>query len=78
MPKEEVAVLIYPMDVPSVSKGRVWLGPSVTQFESRMACCLAGAGTGVVTERSKAGLKSTGEFPLVHEPVTEEKRETLR
>lgn len=32
--------------------------------ESRMACCLAGARTGVVTRRSKDGLKCAGEFPL--------------
>jgi len=33
--------------------------------ESRTACCLAGARTGVVTRRSKDCLKSAGEFPFV-------------
>lgn len=42
-----------------------------------MACSLAGARTGVVTERSKIGLRSAGEFPLVHEPVTGERQERL-
>lgn len=41
--------------------------------ESRMACCLAGARTGVVTKRSKIGLMSAGEFPLVCKPVTGER-----
>lgn len=42
-----------------------------------MACCLAGARTGVVAERSKIALKSAGEFPLVHKPVTGERQERL-
>jgi len=41
--------------------------------ESRMACCLAGARTGVVRRRSKGGLKSAGEFPLICKPLTGER-----
>lgn len=42
-----------------------------------MARCLAGARTGVGTERSKIGPQSDGEFPLVHKPVTGERQEGL-
>lgn len=71
------SVLIYLMDVPSVSNRSVAWAICAPVRESRMACCLAGARTGVVTERSKTGLESAGEFPLVHHPVTGERQDRL-